>query len=320
MSIEPSLQLSGKRCRLRLEQEGQQRRLISSSPRISVALSRVGLLERLRVCRDEAERCGGWRLFDRQEDALRFMADSRRGAAQAQAEEGGAAVHVFSEELTACGARRFIVASYAAFFARYFTLHPKQRHHYEIIHSRERQLAAAAQHSHRSRSSLPRLTAAAAVACASPAACAAACHLYLDIEWARGCNPQLESEQSAEAAMSALIARLQAELRQRLGVECSAGCTLQLDSSSAAKFSRHVVLRIPHCLWTDNQHGQQADAARDGSAPPPAPTDGLRCRCCSRSLRPAPLRLHSTRGRHSASAGCAAGSLRPVRCSACLVH
>lgn len=133
------------------------------------------------------------------------------------------------------------------FWTRYFTFSPSQRHHYELIVER------------------------------------APCHLYFDVEFKKQYNPQLRCTGSAsassaaataaaaaatdggeldgddpaismgsavdvESVMSALCAELVEVLNERFGGASVLGARieqiLQLDSSSAVKFSRHLIVRL----------------------------------------------------------------------------
>ena len=174
------------------------------------------------------------------------------------------------------------------FWIRYFTFSPSQRHHYELIVER------------------------------------APCHLYFDVEFKRKYNPQLRCTAAAAAAsadaaaagrgdeldgenpaapleaavdvesvMSALCAELVSVLNERFGGAAALGARvdqiLQLDSSSAVKFSRHLIVRLsgpsiatatvepthPHKKRTGSAgvgaHPASSSSASQAQASPPVP-------------------------------------------------
>ena len=54
--------------------------------------------------------------------------------------------------------------------------------------------------------------------------------------------------------MCLLQDRLLLELAVQYGVSASLRDVVHLDSSSAAKFSRHVIVRLPHAVFRSNEH------------------------------------------------------------------
>lgn len=122
---------------------------------------------------------------------------------------------VWSSEIDAQGSRQYIVASISNFWKRYRTLQPEFRHHYEVITAGK------------------------------------PCHLYLDLEYHRETNPAANGEQMMitvrEEVTQALTARYGPEIVR--GMEW-----IDMDSSTASKFSRHLVLRLSVAAFESNQH------------------------------------------------------------------
>ena len=112
------------------------------------------------------------------------------------------------------GKRSYIVANRSAFWQRYRGLHPRARHYYEII-----------------RTSQP-------------------CHLYFDLEYSRATNPESRGEQ--------MVATLCVEIRRFLSEQYdgrhSVARIVDLDSTTAEKFSRHLVVRLDGAAFADNSH------------------------------------------------------------------
>eukprot|EP00887_Chlorella_sp_A99_P007573 scaffold28.g7573.t1 len=184
-----------------------------------------------------------WQLFPTQQPAFEF-ADAHNVAAdadgasprgqrgqgeRAQPEERQIAkrevvptdLRVFSAETGPEGRRRFLVTRYAVLWARYVDMLPQHRHFYEII-----------------REGWP-------------------CHLYFDLEYAVGANPGADGG----AAVDALLALLGEELQERFGLELQPDWVLELDSSTATKFSRHLIIRIPGAAFATNAHAGALVAA-----------------------------------------------------------
>jgi hypothetical protein len=127
---------------------------------------------------------------------------------------GGRRLRIFSVESGPQGRRRFLATSYAELWRRYRDLPPPHRHHYEII-----------------RQGYP-------------------CHLYLDLEFDAAANPGRDGQAAVDAVLSLLREALAARLRLALRDEW----VLELDSTTEAKFSRHVVVRLPGAAFASNAH------------------------------------------------------------------
>ena len=124
-----------------------------------------------------------------------------------------AGLMLWSLETDAHGARRYIVASLADFWRRYRTLKPEFRHYYEVI------------------------------VAGTP------CHLYLDLEFHRGSNPEADGDRM----VTTLRSELDAALRDRFGAAVLGDVQwIEMDSSTEAKFSRHVVLRLQGAAFENN--------------------------------------------------------------------
>ena len=111
----------------------------------------------------------------------------------------------FSREDATSGRRYFGAAPAAALWRRYRALPPPSRHHYELLREGRR------------------------------------CRLYFDLEFDAASNP----DRDGVAAVDALLSLLRDALGKRLGLSLDACAVVELDSSSAAKFSRHLVLHAP---------------------------------------------------------------------------
>ena len=113
------------------------------------------------------------------------------------------------------GKRSYIVASCEAFWRRYRRMMPPDRHHYEII-----------------RESRP-------------------CHLYFDLEFCTVANPQSDGE--------LMVRTLCREIRAALGDSffdgrCPQCRIVDLDSTTALKFSRHLIVRVNGAAFADSSH------------------------------------------------------------------
>ncbi|XP_074304718.1 uncharacterized protein LOC141639517 [Silene latifolia] len=123
-------------------------------------------------------------------------------------------LRIFSYQDHFIGQRRFLVSTYQEFWRRYKSMDPKCRHHYEVIQE-----------------GLP-------------------CHLYFDLEFNRSENTEKDGDQMVELLVSVIFEALN-EKYQLQGEE---DWVVELDSSTEAKFSRHLVLRIPKAAFKDNSH------------------------------------------------------------------
>ncbi|KAK9844115.1 hypothetical protein WJX81_004810 [Elliptochloris bilobata] len=112
------------------------------------------------------------------------------------------------------GSRTFSVATPAEFWRRYCDVLPQHRHFYEIIRQ------------------------------------GAPCHLYFDLEFQREHNEGVDG-----AALTAMLLRLVAQgLQARFGLALAPEWVVELDSSTPAKFSRHLVVRVPGAAFASNFH------------------------------------------------------------------
>ena len=134
----------------------------------------------------------------------------------------GERLKVFSVELPSTGTRRFVTCSYPEFYRRYASMTPKHRHYYEII-----------------RDGWP-------------------CHLYFDLEYDRTINPDADGAAAVEALVSLVRDALGHKI---LGEEDSSSkqtdldlSIVELDSSTAIKFSRHLIVRLPGAVFATNAH------------------------------------------------------------------
>jgi hypothetical protein len=122
-------------------------------------------------------------------------------------------VHTFSVETDGTGTRRFIAASYAAFWARYSGLEQSERHHYEVIPE------------------------------SSP------CKLYFDVEYSRVTYPALIAHETG--LVGALCCAIRAAVKSSFGFDPDPVSMIDLDSSTDAKFSRHLV--FTDVVFADNR-------------------------------------------------------------------
>jgi len=111
----------------------------------------------------------------------------------------------FSREEHGSGSRRFGAATAEEFWRRYAACAAGERHAYELVREME------------------------------------ACHLYFDLEFSVAANAGVDGV----ACVDALLDVLSSSLPRRLGVSLESCTAVELDSSTAAKFSRHLVLRLP---------------------------------------------------------------------------
>ena len=134
-----------------------------------------------------------------------FATSSVAAAAAAAAAAAGSDVPILEAQRTpAPSSRRFIVADVAAFWRVYADTAPAHRHGYEIV-----------------RADTP-------------------CRLFLDLEFRRGGG--INNGVDGGVLMAVLLHRLSRALRADFGLLMRAEDALVLESSSASKFSRHVIV------------------------------------------------------------------------------
>ena len=144
---------------------------------------------------------------------LRWQFFTRQSAALECADSSQSEAQVWSvEHEGGAGKRSYIVASREAFWNRYRRMLPPQRHHYEIL-----------------RESRP-------------------CHLYFDLEFCSVANPHSDGE--------AMVRTLCTEIRAALGEaffdgSCPQCRIVDLDSTTAIKFSRHLIVRVTGAAFSD---------------------------------------------------------------------
>jgi hypothetical protein len=78
----------------------------------------------------------------------------------------------------------------------------------------------------------------------------APCHLYFDLEYSRAANPSARGP----ALVAALLSAVAEVLHELYGLHWSDTYALELDSSTADKFSRHVIVRLPGAAFADAGH------------------------------------------------------------------
>ncbi|XP_040367333.1 DNA-directed primase/polymerase protein isoform X6 [Rosa chinensis] len=123
-------------------------------------------------------------------------------------------VHVFSYQDHFSGQRRFLVSSYNEFWRRYKIMESKFRHHYEVIQE-----------------GLP-------------------CHLYFDLEF----NKKDNGNRNGDEMVDLLISVVFEALLEKYSIQGNMEWILELDSSTEAKFSRHLIIRIQKTAFKDNSH------------------------------------------------------------------
>ncbi|KAK9672585.1 hypothetical protein RND81_12G110100 [Saponaria officinalis] len=123
-------------------------------------------------------------------------------------------VRIFSYQDHFNGQRRFLVSTYQEFWRRYKNMNPRCRHHYEVIQE-----------------GLP-------------------CHLYFDLEFNRLENREKDGDQMVDLLVSVIFEAL----NEKYQLHGEQDWVVELDSSTEAKFSRHLVLRIPKAAFKDNSH------------------------------------------------------------------
>ena len=164
----------------------------------------------------------GWHIFPLQDQAFAF--------ADAEANSSKEKRSCWAEELDGSGRRRYVVASRVDFWQRYRNLRcdaPRDaaspaaaaspacsRHYYEIIRE------------------------------GNP------CHLHLDLEFATASNLAADGERMVATLRHELLGALVANF----GVVAADCEVVDLESSTVAKFSRHVLLRVRGAAFADNAH------------------------------------------------------------------
>ena len=127
---------------------------------------------------------------------------------------------IWAMEKDGSGSRSYIVATRHDFWRRYRTLPAPHRHFYELI-----------------RAERP-------------------CHLYFDLEYCRHANPDADGEQMVVTLCEALRRALATLLDRAVEGADAWLRVVDLDSSTPAKFSRHLIVRIDGgaTAFADNQH------------------------------------------------------------------
>ncbi|XP_011046040.1 PREDICTED: DNA-directed primase/polymerase protein [Populus euphratica] len=123
-------------------------------------------------------------------------------------------VCIFSYQDHHNGQRRFLVSTYREFWRRYKNMDARFRHHYEVIQE-----------------GLP-------------------CHLYFDLEFSRRDN----AERNGDEMVDLLISVTLEALFEKYSIQGNQDWIVELDSSTAEKFSRHLIIRIPKTAFKDNTH------------------------------------------------------------------
>ncbi|XP_066516731.1 DNA-directed primase/polymerase protein [Hoplias malabaricus] len=125
-------------------------------------------------------------------------------------------VHVFSleKEGANAGQRIFLVTSYSELWHYYSSHRQSLMHCYEVIPE------------------------------------GAVCKLYFDLEFHKPCNAHLDGKEM----VALLIQYVCEKLEEVYGLQCSRNDVLNLDSSTAEKFSRHLIFLLPNSVFKDNIH------------------------------------------------------------------
>lgn len=125
---------------------------------------------------------------------------------------------IFALETSSTGKRKYIVGNLGRFFHHYWRKsNPQCRHYYELI-----------------REGTP-------------------CRLYFDLEYSKEANPHISIVES-EVLMTEFIAELCIQFRTIYGIAITRSCIIDLDSSTAKKFSRHLIVHLPNeTLFADTR-------------------------------------------------------------------
>ncbi|GAM18005.1 hypothetical protein SAMD00019534_011800 [Acytostelium subglobosum LB1] len=119
----------------------------------------------------------------------------------------------FAREINNTGSREFVVIrSYEAFWKQYYG--EKDKYYNEVIAESD------------------------------------ACHLYLDVEYMRKCNPHLDGR--SEQVIDVLIKQMIKAIDHELHIKTTRDDVLDLDSSTPAKFSRHLIWHIQGHYFSNN--------------------------------------------------------------------
>ncbi|CAM6107019.1 unnamed protein product [Calypogeia fissa] len=112
------------------------------------------------------------------------------------------------------GQRRFLATTYEEFWYRYKRMIADYRHHYEIIQDGK------------------------------------PCHLYFDLEF----NRKINTDADGETMVDLLLSKVGTTFLDIYGLKYDPSWTVELDSSTEDKFSRHLVIRVPHLAFENNSH------------------------------------------------------------------
>ncbi|KAI4878677.1 hypothetical protein NFI96_030340, partial [Prochilodus magdalenae] len=140
----------------------------------------------------------------------------RQSAAIAFSQRCKEDVHVFAleKENTGAGQRVYLVTSYSELWHYYSSHRQSLMHCYEVIPE------------------------------------GAVCKLYFDLEFQTAYNEHLEGKRM----VASLIQYVCEKLKEVYGLLCSSKDVLNLDSSTAEKFSRHLIFLLPNSAFKDNSH------------------------------------------------------------------
>ena len=133
----------------------------------------------------------------------------------------------FAVECGDHGARRYILATYASFFNRYYALKASERNHYEVI-----------------RDGVPS-------------------KLYFDLEYEYAHNPTKRDKAHGDLMVHTLLKQVQIHLERDFnifleldGPEAEPSPVVDLASYASGKFSRHLIINLPRgIMFKNNQHG-----------------------------------------------------------------
>lgn len=175
------------------------------------------------------------RAMSKQRDVLYTQWNTQQEAfeyADREDPEGGY-VRIFSQEVESKSnnlgqpLRKFLATSYVELWRRYKDVPTKFRHFYEII-----------------REGCP-------------------CHAYFDLEYGVADNPGVDGEKTVKAFLDLL----RKVILDNFDITVEDRWIIELDSSSPAKFSRHIIVRLPGSAFADNSHvGTLAAAIVDEAA------------------------------------------------------